>query len=422
MLNRRVIAIIKRELKMKLFSRSFILMTLLIPLFMFGIIGIQVFIRSLSEDAKANLIVLSESEELLQKLDIEFSRLADVKSKNFNVSYQLANPDSFQAKLDYFKNDLLNEKLTGVIYIPTGSLQSKEVEYFSSNPNNSALFSKVKPAINKCLTDIYFSSRQMTLEEINFARRDVNFKGYRVTKDEKVQEEGIGNQIALFLFSFLLYIALIFAGQMTLSSVVEEKNSRIVEVLLSSATSTDLMAGKILGTVIVEVLQMAIWLTPVVMLISTSWFMLPAELTLQLDITYIIYFLVNYTIGLITFVGLFATVGAIFDNTQDAQSGLWPVMMLIMIPFFIAISLQTNAQSTFAKIASMFPFASIIVMPARMTLVEVPIWQIALSFIINVAVLFAIFPVAGKIYRIGILTTGKKPKWSEVIKWVKMSS
>ena len=272
--------------------------------------------------------------------------------------------------------------------------------------------------INKALINIYFEGKELSRDDIEFARDNVEITGFRVTKDEKVEEEGYGNMVALFLFSLLLYMALIFSGQSAMLSVVEEKSNRIVEVLLSSASSTELMTGKVIGTVIVEVIQMAIWLLPVVMLVTTSWFVLPTQFMLQLDLSYILYFLINFTIALLTFVGLFATVGAIFDNPQDAQSGVWPLMMLIIIPFLIAMSLQSNPQSNIAKITSLLPFTSLIVMPARFTLVDVPVWELSLSFAINLAVLFAIFPIAGKIYRVGILVTGKKPKWSEVRKWL----
>ena len=132
----------------------------------------------------------------------------------------------------------------------------------------------------------------------------------------------------------------------------------------------------------------------------------------------VIYFLLNYFVGLITFLGLFASVGAIFDNDQDAQSGVWPITLLIMIPFFIGISMVSNPENQIAKIASMLPFASIIVMPARLVLVEIPTWQMVVSIIVTLGTMIAIFPVAGKIYRVGVLRTGKKPQWSEVIKWI----
>ena len=164
---------------------------------------------------------------------------------------------------------------------------------------------------------------------------------------------------------------------------------------------------------------MAIWLSPIMLVISTSWFMLPAGLAINLSMMHIAYFLFNYLIGLVTFTGLFASVGAIFDNDQDAQSGLWPVMILIMVPFFIGITVPSNPDNTIAQIASIVPFGSIMVMPARMSMMDVPAWEFILSLALSVLTLVSIFMLAGKIYRIGILRTGKKPKWSEVVKWVK---
>ncbi len=422
MFNRRTLAIIKRELKMKLFSKSFILMTLLVPLFMIGIFSVQYLVHSLSEEERADLIVISDSDEILNKLQNEVFETSSFRSGDITARFEKIELQNFKSKLNEIKPDIIAQRITGMVFIPSTSLQSKGVEYYSSNPGNSSLFYKIKPSINKTLVEIYFAGRLLTDDEIKFARKDVEINGFRVSSDEGVAEEGYGNRIAMVLFSFLLYMALIFSGSMTMNAVVEEKSNKIVEVLLSSASSTELMTGKIMGTVIVEVLQMAIWLSPIVLLISTSWFLIPAEFMPQMSFTFILYFLFNYTLALISYVALYATVGAIFDNPQDAQSGVWPLLMLIMIPFFIALGMESNAQSSLAQIASLFPFSSLIVMPARMILVEVPIWQILLSVVINLVVLIAIFKLAGKIYRIGILLTGKKPKWSEVIGWLKMSS
>ena len=422
MLNRRTLAIIKRELRMKLFSKSFILMTLLVPLFMIMIFSIQYFVQSLSEEQRADIMIISDSDEILNKVQDEIFQTASFKSGELSSRIEKTELSGFDQKLDEVKSDLIAQRITGVVFIPSTSLQSKQVEYYSSNPNNSSLFYKIKPSINKALVEIYFSGKQLTQDEIKFARKDVEINGFRISSDEQVAQEGYGNRIAMVLFTFLLYMALLFSGSMTMNAVVEEKSNKIVEVLLSSASSTELMAGKIFGTVIVELIQMVIWLSPVVLLISTSWFFIPQEFMPQMSIGYILYFLFNYAFALITYVALYATVGAIFDNPQDAQSGVWPLLMLIMIPFFIALGLESNAQTSFAIIASLFPFAALIVMPARMILVEVPLWQILLSSLINLIVLIGIFKLAGKIYRIGILLTGKNPKWSEVIRWLKMST
>ena len=422
MFNRRTITIVKRELKAKLFSKTFIIMTLLVPVFIFGLFGIQIFIYSVSEEENPNLLIVSETENISRRLKNEFDEYSEVKSGNYRISYETLDTSAFAERLKGLKADLLSETLTGVVYVPEAALANKNVKYYSPNPSNQALFNKIKPGINKALINIYFEDKKLTREEVDYARNNVDITGYRITKDQKVEEEGVGNLVALFLFSFLLYMALIFSGQTTMHSVVEEKSSRIVEVLLSSVSSTELMAGKIIGVVITEVVQMIIWLLPVILLITTSWFVLPADIIFKLDLNFILYFLFNYTIALFTFVGLFATVGAIFDNPQDAQSGVWPLMILVIFPFLIAISLQSNPQSSVAKITSLLPFTSLLVMPARLTLVQVPSLEVIASVVINLAVLFAIFPLAGKIYRVGIMVTGKKPKWSEVRRWLKIKS
>ena len=422
MLNRRTLAIVKREVKTKLFSKSFIFMTLLVPLFMLIIFSVQYFIHSMSGDERSDIIIVSDSDEILNKVQNEIFLTDDFKNGGLTSRTEKIDLESFEKKFDEIKPDLIAQRITGILYIPSSSLQTKEIKYYSSNPTNSNLFYKIKPSINKALVEIYFSGKQLTQDEIKFARKDVDINGFRVSSDKEVEQEGYGNRIAMVLFSFLLYMALLFSGSMTMNAVVEEKSNKIVEVLLSSASSTELMAGKIFGTVAVEVIQMAIWLSPVVLLLTTSLFLIPPEFMPQMSFGYILYFLFNYSLALITYIALYATMGAIFDNPQDAQSGVWPLMMLIMIPFFIALSMESNAQSSLVIISSLFPFASLIVMPARMILVEVPLWQILLSIVINIVVVIGIFKLAGKIYRIGILLTGKKPKWSEVFRWLKMSN
>jgi ABC-2 type transport system permease protein len=201
--------------------------------------------------------------------------------------------------------------------------------------------------------------------------------------------------------------------------VIEEKNSRVVELVLSSINATEMMSGKILGASITALLQMMVWLSPIVIVVGFSLPILPVELSLQLSPGLTIYYLYNFFIGLITFLGLFATVGSIFNNVQESQSGTMPLMMVIIVPFLITLSLIKNPNNALAAISSMLPFASIMVMPSRMVLTDVPLWQIGLSNLVNILTIMLLFPVAGKIYRIGILKTGKKPTWAEFRKWIK---
>jgi len=418
MLNYRVIALIKRELREKLLSKAFILMTILLPVFMFGVIGVQTFIMSFDSE-KSIVEIIAESEVIANNLQNVIGESNFIKDSTviprINSMSQLQFNDYVKAK----QSELLSEKITGIIFIPNSALVDKKIQYYSKTPKNMRLLERIDNPINRVLVEEYFQSKNIPTEELEYARTSVDISSFKITEGEEIKEEGYGNLILSYLFSFLLYISLLMMGSMVMQTVIQEKSNRIVEVLLSSVTSKELMIGKILGAAITGLMQMAIWISPVVLVASTSWFMLPSEVTIDITFLQVAYLLVNFFLGLLIFVGLFATVGSIFENPQDAQSGMWPIMMLIMIPFFIAMSMIENPSNPVASVASMLPFAAIIVMPAKMALVDVPLWQVILSTLINIATVFAIFPIAGKIYRVGIMMTGKRPSWTEVVKWLK---
>ncbi len=417
----KVKGIIKRELKDKLFAKSFIIMTLLIPGIIILSIGIQAWVNSYEEESASKALIVSEIPGLTNELKEEFNQDKSIKAKDYIISYDEMSKADFEINIKKLKPLLLDESLNAIIFIPKTALKNKKLIYYSKNPKNRALKSKLGSVINNVLVAKYFSGRELNKKDIAFAKKSIDFNSMKVSA-EKIQEEGFGPEILSFGFTFLLYMGLMLSGTLILRSVIEEKSNRIVEVLLSSVSSSDLMIGKIIGASITSLAQMFIWLVPVIIIFSTSWFMLPVKFTFSISIWEWLYFFLNFLIGIVTFLGLFAAVGAIFDNDQDAQSGLWPLMMLIMIPFFIALSVGNNPANSLAVWTSVLPFSSIIVMPARMTLVDVPVYQFVISIIVNLATLIVIFPVAGKIYRIGILMTGKKPTWKEVAGWVKLKS
>ena len=417
MFNYRIMAIIKREIREKLLSKTFIFMTILFPFLMFGGIGIQIALHS--DEANSKIALVTENESLTQSFKKEMLTSDVMKSGKLSLTFYTMNRKELKDYLGEKKKDLLEGQITGVVYIPESSLKDKKIEYYSKSPTNLALSRKLEGPINKVLIDSYFSNRALSHEELDFARKSLDFSGYKVSKEQNVKEEGYGNLVLSYIFSFLLYISLLVTGQMMLQSVIEEKSNRIVEVILSSVSPKELMTGKIIGNALTALVQMAIWLSPIILIVSTTLIALPPELTFSITLMHIGYLMLNFALGLLIYLSLFGMMGSIFDNPQDAQSGMWPIMILILVPFFIALSMMENPNSPIANIASLLPFSSIMVMPVKMTVVEVPIWQLVLCLVVNTLTILAVFPIAGRIYRVGILITGKKPKWSEVIKWLK---
>lgn len=416
MLNNRVLAVIKRELREKLMSKSFIFMTILMPALMFLIIGMQALIMTY-EGGKTKLKIVSESAEMTNKFKVELDSMDFVKDGKYEIEYLTMDVPGFDTYLKSINKDIFEEKISAALFVGTSSLKDKKVTVYSKTPNMS-ITEKLNKPINKVLVSSYFAGR-LSAEELSFAGRGVDFTGFKITESDGIKEESYGNIILSYIFTFMLYISLLMMGSMTMQSVIEEKNNRIVEIILSSVSPKELLSGKILGSVITASLQMLIWLSPIILLITTTLVAVPKEFMPDVTMFHLLFLLIYFIMGLFIYTGLFAMVGSIFDNAQDAQQGMWPIMMLIMIPFFISLSMMRNPSSPLAEISSMLPFASIIVMPARYAITPVPGWQLLVAVVVNILTIMAIAPIAGKIYRVGILRTGTKPKWSEVIKWLK---
>ena len=417
MFNYRTLAIIKRELREKLMSKSFIIMTILLPIFMFGIIGVQTLLVTYEGDAGSKIHIVAPTGEILQEVTEYISDEEFVRNGSYKVDYFMS--ENIEEYVNKNRAKLVNEELNGIIFIPESAVRDKKIQYFTKSPNNRTIPDKLSTPINKYLIDKYFGTKNLTKEELDFARMSVDIAGFKVSEKAEFEEQGYGNLILAYVFMFLLYISLLMMGSMTMQSVQEEKNSKIVEVILSSVSSKELLTGKILGAAITGVIQMGIWLLPVITIISTTWFVLPPEATFDITYGHLIYFLLNFFLGLVIFLGLFATVGSMFENAQEAQSGMWPVMLLIMIPFFIALSMMKNPNNPIAEAASFLPFATVMVMPGKFVLTDIPIWQLAASTLVNILTILLIFPLAGKIFRVGVLRSGKKPSLADIIKWIK---
>lgn len=417
--NYRIFAVIKRELREKLMSKAFIFMTLLMPFFMCLIMGFQALMVLYQGDKGTRLEIVAESQDITDACKKIFLDLDFIKDGSWNISYNTLSTDKLKPYIDGKKQELLSNKLTGIIYIPKKAFEDKNVDYYAKTPNKQMIYLKMNGPINNVLLDQYFKGKSLTKDDLKFARTSVKFNNFKVSKEEKIKEQGKGNMILAFMFAFLLYLSLLISGTMTMGSVLEEKTSKVVEVLLSSVSSRELMTGKIFGTTITSLSQMIIWLLPLIILISTSWITLPDNLKLDISFGYLVYFLFNFFLGMLIYQGLFAMVGAIFNDAQESQQGVFPVIFLIMIPFFICFTLLNNPDNQIAVVASYIPFATILVMPCRVTLVDISFIYPLISCLINIATLAIIFPIAGKIYRVGILRTGTKPGWKEVMRWVK---
>lgn len=420
MINYRSRAIIKREIRQQIFTKKFIIMTLALPVFILIVAGLQVFIATFDREELSTLQVINESagfQQLLQQ-QLPDTELADTAL--YQLDFRVLPADDLAAHVDAQRAALTGGSLTGIVWIPDSARSDKKLVYYSANPANQVLLGRVRELVNRAVVGEYFDQLGVERSAVEFARSNVSVDGVRVGREGNSQQN-VGNLVVAFALTIMIYMSLLSMGPAVMAAVNEEKTNRIVEVLLSAVTPQELVYGKIIGTAAAGLVQMAIWISPLVLLSLVS---LPALVMLDLPSVNlgfftVLYFLVNYLMGVVAFLAIFAAFGAMFDTPQDAQGSMMPVMMLIIVPFFLAFSMARNPANALAEVSSMLPFATILVMPARMTLIDVPLWQVGVAFLMNLLTIWLCIRAGAKIYRLTILMTGKRPAWADIWRWLR---
>ena len=267
---------------------------------------------------------------------------------------------------------------------------------------------------------------------IELATYENNGTGEEATMEST--SSGISYALGIIL-GMMLYMLLILYGQMVLTSVVEEKSSRVIDVMVTSSSPFQIMMGKILGIALVAVTQIAIWAT---LVISASKFLLPVifsddmaatnDMMMQMivgtlgDTGYIaslfgclLLFVVG---GFLLYAALFAAAGSAVDSVQEGQQYNTIIMMPIILSIIVMMSIFNDPNSPIAFWASMVPFTSPIVMIARIPF-GIPWWEVAVSLVVLYASFVVVVWLASRIFRIGIFMHGKRPSWRELLQWIK---
>jgi ABC-2 type transport system permease protein len=427
--------IIKREFVAKVRNKSFIVMTFLSPLL---IVGIGVFVGYLSS-MKADLktIAIHDPSGLFVnefKNDDEYNYL-DVSS----------------VAIKTLKDSILAESYEGLLVIPKSDnikdLQ-KRIQYISNDSPSVLFIEDVEDIITQKITQENYKNASLDTLVIKNAKADVAITLSKASGEESLK--GL-NEIKIAIggaFGYLIMMFIIIYGNMVMRSVIEEKTSRIIEIIISSVKPFQLMMGKIIGTSLAGVLQFLIWaiLGLSAMLILSTVFgvqmgatssiqgqavqAVQTEMagTIQLYIkelwnlpigTILISFIFYFIGGYFLYSSFYASIGAAVDNETDSQQFLLPIIMPLVLGVYIGFfTVMNDPHGTIATTFSMIPLTSPIVMMMRIPF-GVPWWQILISMTILFATFLMVVWFAAKIYRVGILMHGKKPTWKELYKWLK---
>ena len=427
--------IIKREFVAKVRNKSFIVMTFLSPL-LFVAIGVFVGYLSTMKADQKTIAIHDESGMFVRefKSDDEF-KYVDFTSVDTQV----------------LKDSIINESYEGLLLIPKEIAKdslSNKIQYISNDSPSVMFVEDLENVINTKLTQENYTKAGLNVNAIQNAESKVSINLAKASGEAALK--GL-NEIKIAIggaFGYLIMMFIVIYGNMVMRSVIEEKVSRIIEVIISSVKPFQLMMGKIIGTSLAGILQFLIWallgLTAMFVLSSVFGIQMGANTGVNAEAmqvaqqemggslalyikelwnlpiaTILVSFILYFIGGYFLYSSFYASIGAAVDNETDSQQFLLPIIMPLILGVYIGFFTVINdPHGTVATTFSMIPLTSPIVMMMRIPF-GVPLWQIAVSLILLYGTFFLVVWFASKIYRVGILMYGKKPTWKELYKWSK---
>lgn len=433
-------AIIEKEYKQIVRKKSFIIATILTPALMAGFIFIPVLLTKVGRETKEigivdysgliskNFVQKSNANpNIKQKLKLDFKDIKnrDRDQNNLMKQYEKANSKKEGGELklvEEYKRMILEKKLDGILLIPNNIKESRNFYYCAQNISdfqaNKYIYSTVKSILSSVVLKEEISDPAI-VEIVAKATAELKPSLF-IVKEKGTTKSSSGTAYMMSIFMLtILFSILMGYGQLIMRGVIEEKNNRIVEVLISSTNYKNLFYGKIIGIGLAGLTQVGIWILMGWMLIGKFSLGIDPSvlnfLTLELGIYFIIFFIIGYFMYSI----LFSIVGASVNTDQEAQQFAAPITYLLIIPFMIGIMVTQNPNTPLVIATSLFPLFTPTLMFMRISVALPPFSQILLSMTLSILFTFFLAWLGAKIFRTGILMYGKKPSIKEIIRWIK---
>ena len=438
--------IIRREYLAKVRNKSFVIMTFLSPILMVGMVVLIAYLTKINDNQKRIIGVFNES---------------DYFSNDFNTTESTSYVYFKNVSLQQAKDSTAQMGFYGLLHIPDETELEKVAEhayFYTKEAPSTSVLDKLEDVFQdrlreRRLQDMGVSTKEFALMDRKFEINTATFEGQQNLKGINEIKAIIGGG-----FGYLIMMFIIIYGGFVMRSVIEEKTSRIIEVIISSVKPFQLMMGKIIGTSLAGITQFAIWIISASLLLMVAFAIFdidPATLNNGADISgmtgnltpsvptpnetikayaqelyqipwfmLICFFVIYFILGYLIYSSIYAAIGAAVDNETDTQQFIFPVILPLMLAIYVGFfSVFSNPHGPIAVGFSLFPLTSPIVMlmrlPGGIGEGGVPIWEVVTSILLLVITFLGIVWLAAKIYRVGILMYGKKPSYKELYKWIK---
>jgi len=433
----KMLAVLKREYLAAVRKKMFIIMTILFPVLMSAAMllpGLMV-ARGLGEKQVAVL-------DGTGKLQSAFSRTIapaqpDVKRtlrgrnrgelpQSIKVEY-VGNAADAKPYLDRLNADRkASNRLDAVFVIPHDAIDGADAKmtFYSRSSTDVITQERLSSITNRAIQRLRLGARGIDPNAIDAVTRDVPVEGVQLSRSGEQKKGGELNLILGFLFAALLLIPSFIYGLEIMRGIIQEKNDRVVEILVSSMSPRQLLTGKILGVALVGLTQVTAWM--VMLAVVGTWAatvvsMAGINVTQFLRPMVFVYFYLFFVLAYLTYVSVYAIAGAVCNSEKEAQQLIAPISMLMMLPWFLMFAIITNPDSGLAIGFSLSPVFGPLTMFVRALVSEPPFVHLAISIAVSIATICVFFWVTAKIFRVGILSYGKRPTIAELWQWLKVA-
>ncbi|MGH7814140.1 MAG: ABC transporter permease [Candidatus Binataceae bacterium] len=415
---RKIWLVARREYVERALTRSFLLATFATPLLLALLALLPSLLTSrfaigLAVDTTqpVNVVLASNNHALADTIR---RRLVFLSNNTYTVSID---PSVSAAEHAALLERVTAGKINGFVWLDAGTVADRKVSFTTRNVTDVVLQTRLEGALSYGFRVEALRGKGVPEAEVAPLLAGVNLEivkaGQTSTFDVLRGAIVVLALVAVIFFSLLSY------GVMVMRSVLEEKASRITEILLCSTTSQELMSGKVIGVGAVGVTQIAVWLGMAAIAASRSAYFHATIYVLNLGPAIFVYFVIFYLLGYLLYSAIFAAVGAAFNSVDEAQQWNFVIIMPLIVASALILPIVNSPDSILAVVSSIFPFCAPVLMFERVAIHSPPLWQVIAALAATIAAIFAMFAIAARIYRVGILMYGKRPSPRELWRWLK---
>ncbi len=434
---RKVWAIVRRELVERVRTKAFIISTILFPLFMGVLVVLPAFLMGRSTGTKAVALVDATSDDLGARIETALgaARIGSTEGgrPKFNLQRFPAIGRAIEVRDSLMAYTALSRKQAGswdgILVVTDSVVPTGNVDYYGANVASFNDMRELEQTIGPTVIARRLQGVGVDLATVMRAVRGIDLATTKVSNGRLTGESGASTFALAYAMGFILYFALLLFGTQVMTSIIEEKTSRIVEVLASSLTPFQMMLGKVVGVGLVALLQLGIWASIAAFLAKNQGAVMRAfgvtpgagpGLSLPaMPIDLLLVFFAFFVVGFLLYAAAYAAVGAMCSTVQDAQQMQMPVMLFVLAGFFSTFALMRDPNSTAAHVLTFVPMLTPFVVPLRYSISPLNPFELLISLTVTVLGMLLIVWIAARIYRVGILSYGKKASLKDMVRWIR---